>query len=53
MSGTLRSDPHRGLVVIDAGAPLAEARRHPGMPHTINEDEIRRLEEMLAGLVDG
>ena len=38
--------------VLSAQGAEVEARRYPGMPHTINEDELRRLDEMLAGLVE-
>ena len=53
-------DPHvpwerveETAAVLSAMGAEVEARRYPGMPHTINDDEILRLEEMLAGLVEG
>lgn len=32
---------------------VVDARRYPGLPHTINRDELRRVDELLAALVAG
>lgn len=53
-------DPHVPWSRVEETAEVFErlgarvdARRYPGLPHTINQDELRRVDELLAGLSQG
>jgi predicted esterase len=53
-------DPHVPWSRVEESAAVftglgaaVDLRRYPGLPHSINADEIERLDELLAALVDG
>ncbi len=37
--------------VFERLGAVVDARRYPGLPHTINQDELRRVDDLLAALV--
>lgn len=58
--GTSEPDPHVPLGRVEESARVlermgawVEVRVYPGMPHTINEDELERVRALIDGVVTG
>jgi predicted esterase len=56
--GTSDPDPHVPFArvketeaVLSRMGAVVEVRRYPGMPHTINDDELDACRELLAGAI--
>jgi predicted esterase len=53
-------DPHVPWQRVEQSAAVfaglgatVDLRRYPGLPHTVNADELGRLDELLTALTDG